>query len=143
MKTEKILKNKKFSRFLKIFEQLSPNDKGEVVYSNINFSLIDPQLLKILSPLLEKLKDSNFPLKLPGFLNAIESLLKTLSQNLNTQLIKQKEPHKKSESSATTCLSERNFMQKQKTQLNMNLLRSKQAKVSLKSFTPRTSKILF
>ena len=152
VKTEKILKNKKFSRFLKIFEQLSPNDKGEVVYSNINFSLIDPQLLKILSPLLEKLKDSNFPLKLPGFLNAIESLLKTLSpikknvllaKNLNTQLIKQKEPHKKSESSATTCLSERNFMQKQKTQLNMNLLRSKQAKVSLKSFTPRTSKILF
>jgi hypothetical protein len=86
--SEKLVARVKEVRFEQIFLDLKPNSCDLITPDTIKSSTLSPKTLKILTPLLNELKDLNERLNFSEFCESMEILMKTLTPEEKSSLLK-------------------------------------------------------
>lgn len=76
--SEKITGKIRYRRYDEIFKSLQPTN-GKIQYKTIEFTIVDMQLIDIISPLVEELRESKQALDFKQFCEAMDALLKVLT----------------------------------------------------------------
>jgi hypothetical protein len=97
--TEDLVKKIKHERFSELFSLLNPSSEGLVTYSNIEKSKIPESIYKIISPVIEELKEFQETLNYEDFYLTMDDLLKHLPLSDKRIILKTKNhAHKQPES---------------------------------------------
>lgn len=150
-RSDEILLKVKIDRFSEIFHQLNPDANRQIFYQNINVSEVDPNVLKIIMPLLVELEELNQPLNFEEFVDSMDNLLKTLNTaEKDVFLTKQKRKLEDSEAASKKSLSTSDFTslynrhleQKNSTIAKLEIERAKKKILELEgcTFRPSTTK---
>ena len=150
-RTEKILEDIKKERYSEIFQQLNPDETGQIFFNNIDMRNLDPIVLNLISPLLIELEQLGQPLSLKEFSDSMDNLIKILTPaEKSNLLIKYKKKNEESENSIKkSCSSndvaklyERHLERKNATSAKLDIEREKKKRLELEgcTFHPKTTK---
>ena len=89
-RNEEILIKRKKARFLEIFTLLNPCGSDKIYSEVINTQKLDPEITKIILPLLQELEETGERLDFEEFFDSMENLCKFLTPEERYSLLKEK-----------------------------------------------------
>lgn len=140
-RNEELLARKKRLRYLEIFNAMNPCNVEKIYFDVIATQFLDPEVVKVIYPLLQELEETGEKLDFDEFFDSLENLCKYLTPEERYALIKEKPKNevkfevKPRMSSSTGKMYSRSVKFKEDVNNKLNAERIKQSDLELKECT--------
>jgi len=78
-RSEQLILRRKLDRFQELFAALKPDNTGSISAEQIDVEAIDMEVLRVIAPMLEEMEKLSQRLSFPEFVDAMETLMRTLT----------------------------------------------------------------